>query len=135
MHAFSVQQIADRLNDRFHLLNSGSRAAPLHHQTLHALIDWSYELLSTDERKLFGRLSVFAGGWTLEAAEIVCSSGELPTPELRPRDAFKNCMAGESELLPLEQVANRLSGVGVIAYPPGYRLAIAGRPCNAGASF
>lgn len=82
IHAFSAQQIADRLHDRFHLLTSGSRAAPLHHQTLHALIDWSYDLLSAEERKLFGRLSVFAGGWTLEAAEVVCSGGGLPSADV-----------------------------------------------------
>ena len=65
-------QIAARLDDRFGLLTSGSRAVLPRHQTLRAAIDWSYELLAGPERDLFGRLSVFAGGFTLEAAEEVC---------------------------------------------------------------
>src|SRR5262249_53046693 len=65
-------QIAARLDDRFRLLTGGSRVALPRHQTLRALIDWSYELLPEAERTLFRRLSVFAGGWTLEAAEAVC---------------------------------------------------------------
>lgn len=66
-------QIAARLDDRFGLLTSGSRTALPRQQTLRALIDWSYDLLSEDERVLLRRLSVFAGGCTLEAAESVCS--------------------------------------------------------------
>ena len=67
------EQIAERLNDRFRLLTGGSRTALPRQQTLRALIDWSYDLLSDSERILLTRLSVFAGGWTLEAAETVCS--------------------------------------------------------------
>src|SRR5262249_42892246 len=69
----TLPQIAARLDDRFHLLTGGSRAALPRHQTLEALIEWSYELLPEAERALFRRLSVFAGGWTLEAAEAVCA--------------------------------------------------------------
>ena len=69
----TVEQIAARLDDRFHLLTSGSRTALPRQRTLQAAIDWSYELLSESERTLLRRLSVFAGGWTLEAAEAVCS--------------------------------------------------------------
>jgi predicted ATPase len=65
-------QIAARLDDRFSLLTSGSRSALPRHQTLRAAIDWSYGLAAEPERELFGRLSVFAGGFTLEAAEEVC---------------------------------------------------------------
>jgi predicted ATPase len=65
-------QIAARLDDRFGLLTSGSRGALPRHQTLRAAVDWSYELLAGPERELFGRLSVFTGGFTLEAAEEVC---------------------------------------------------------------
>jgi predicted ATPase/class 3 adenylate cyclase/DNA-binding XRE family transcriptional regulator len=68
----SVEQIAERLDDRFSLLNTGSRAALPRHQTLRATIDWSYNLLSEKERLLFSRLSVFAGGWTVESATEVC---------------------------------------------------------------
>jgi len=64
-------QIAARLDDRFRLLTGGSRTALPRQQTLEALFDWSYELLSADEQRFFRRLSVFSGGWTLEAAESV----------------------------------------------------------------
>lgn len=69
----TVEQIAARLDDRFNLLTVGSRTALPRHQTLRATTDWSYELLSKQERSLFSRLSVFVGGWSLEAAEAVCS--------------------------------------------------------------
>ena len=72
-----VEQVAARLDDRFRLLTGGSRTAMPRHQTLRALIDWSYDLLSEAERTLFRRLSVFAGGWTLEAAEAVCTGEDL----------------------------------------------------------
>jgi predicted ATPase/class 3 adenylate cyclase len=78
VRALSPQQIAARLDDRFHLLTGGSRSALPRHQTLEALIDWSYELLSDPERVLLRRVSVFAGGWTLEAAETVCAGDEIP---------------------------------------------------------
>jgi predicted ATPase/class 3 adenylate cyclase len=68
----SVEQIAERLDDRFRLLTGGSRTALPRQQTLRALIDWSYQLLSEEERLLFRRLAVFVGGWTLDAAESVC---------------------------------------------------------------
>jgi predicted ATPase/class 3 adenylate cyclase len=67
----TVEQIAARLDDRFRLLTGGSRTALRRQQTLQAAIDWSYQLLSEEERLLLQRLAVFAGGWTLEAAEAV----------------------------------------------------------------
>ncbi len=74
---FSVEQIASRLDDRFKLLTGGSRTALPRQQTLRALIDWSYDILGEDERQLFRRLSVFAGGWTFEAAEFVCPTQDV----------------------------------------------------------
>ncbi|MFZ6031333.1 MAG: tetratricopeptide repeat protein [Chloroflexota bacterium] len=68
-----VEQIARRMDDRFRLLTGGSRMALPRQQTLQALIDWSYDLLSEPERLLLRRLSVFVGGCTLDAAETVCS--------------------------------------------------------------
>ncbi len=68
----SLDQIAARLDNVFHLLTGGGREALPRHQTLKALVDWSYNLLSEKERRLLCRLSVFAGTWTLEAAEAVC---------------------------------------------------------------
>jgi predicted ATPase len=66
------EQIADALSDHFHLLTGGARTLLPRHQTLKASLDWSHELLRDGERTLLRRLSVFAGGWTLNAAEQVC---------------------------------------------------------------
>jgi predicted ATPase/class 3 adenylate cyclase/tetratricopeptide (TPR) repeat protein len=74
---FSPEQIAKRLDDRFKLLTGGSRTALPRQQTLRALIDWSYDLLSEDERALLRRLSAFAGGWTFEAAETICNNVDV----------------------------------------------------------
>ena len=74
--ALSVGQIARRLQDSFQLL-SGSRTSLPHHRTLEATIQWSYDLLSEDERTVLQRLSVFSGGWTLESAESVVSDPAL----------------------------------------------------------
>ncbi len=79
VRALSVQQIATRLDDRFGLLTRGSRTAPRRQQTLRGVVDWSYDLLDEDERRVFERLSVFPGGFSLEAAEAVASLGN-PSP-------------------------------------------------------
>jgi len=73
----TVETIAERLHDRFRLLTGGSRTALPRQQTLRALIDWSYDLLGAAEKTLFARLSVFAGGWSLPAAEAVCTDDDL----------------------------------------------------------
>jgi predicted ATPase/DNA-binding SARP family transcriptional activator len=67
------EEIDEHLDDRFRLLSTGSRAAPARQQTLRATVDWSHDLLTPQEQMLFARLSVFAGGFTLDAAEAVCS--------------------------------------------------------------
>jgi non-specific serine/threonine protein kinase len=69
----SVEEISFRLDKRFQLLTGGSRTAIPRHKTLHALIDWSWETLGDQEKTLLSRLSVFAGGWAIEAAEFVCT--------------------------------------------------------------
>jgi class 3 adenylate cyclase len=74
--AMSVEQINGRIADMFRLLTGGSRTALPRQQTLRAAIDWSYDLLSEKEKILLRRLSVFAGGWTLEAVEQVCADPE-----------------------------------------------------------
>ena len=71
------EQIARALSDRFHLLTGGARTVTPRHRTLEASIEWSHELLGEGERALLRRLSVFAGGWTLEAAEQVCSGAGI----------------------------------------------------------
>lgn len=78
----AVEQIAARLGGRFRLLTTATRFAPTRQQTLEATIDWSYALLSPEERNLFDRLSVFAGGFALEAAEMVGSGLSIESSEV-----------------------------------------------------
>jgi predicted ATPase/class 3 adenylate cyclase len=73
----SPRALLDRLDERFRLLTGGSRSALPRQQTMRALIDWSYDLLSEPERQLFRRLSVFVGGWTLDGATAVCTDDAL----------------------------------------------------------
>ncbi|MEO7119296.1 MAG: adenylate/guanylate cyclase domain-containing protein [Candidatus Limnocylindrales bacterium] len=79
INALSVQEIADRLDDRFRLLTGGRRTAVPRQQTLQALIDWSWDLLEEGDRRLLRRLSVFAGGWTAEAAAAVAADPDSDT--------------------------------------------------------
>jgi predicted ATPase len=67
------QAILTRLDDKLKLLTGGARDLPARHQTLRNTLDWSYELLNADEKVLYARLSIFVGGFTLEAAEAVCN--------------------------------------------------------------
>ncbi|WP_328394351.1 BTAD domain-containing putative transcriptional regulator [Nocardia sp. NBC_00416] len=78
LRTMSLDQLADRLDDRFRLLTGGSRIALPRHRTLRAVVDWSWELLSDAERMVLRRLAVFSGGASLEAAEQVCAGLELP---------------------------------------------------------
>src|SRR5262249_10206376 len=82
VNVFSPEQIERRLDDRFRLLTGGSRTAVPRQQTLRALIDWSYDLLSAPEQALFCQLSVFAGGWTFEAAEAVYDKSDRDANDL-----------------------------------------------------
>ena len=77
VNAYSVQETMEQLNDRFRLLWEGRRTALPRHQTMHAAIEWSYDLLSTHERVVLCRLSVFAGTFTLEAARAVATDVDL----------------------------------------------------------
>ncbi len=76
--ALSPIEIATRLDDRFRLLTGGSRRAVPRQRTLEAAVQWSYELLPEEERLAFSRLSVFTGGWTLDACERVCADARVP---------------------------------------------------------
>jgi predicted ATPase len=76
-----VHEIASRLADRFRLLGSRDQTLP-HHQTLRALIDWSYDHLALPEQALFRRLAAFSGGWTLDATEAVCAGGDVEEWEI-----------------------------------------------------
>ncbi|GHJ40537.1 BTAD domain-containing putative transcriptional regulator [Streptomyces sp. TS71-3] len=73
LRLLTPRQIADRLDDRFRLLTSGSRTALPRQQTLRAVVDWSWDLLTEEERTVLCEVSVFAGGWELPAAEAVCT--------------------------------------------------------------
>ena len=77
VRALTPQQVAERLDDRFRLLTGGSRTVMPRHQTLRAAIDWSFDLLPATERNVLWRLSVFAGSFSLEAAETVCAGGDV----------------------------------------------------------
>lgn len=77
LRTMTLEQLANRLDDRFRLLTSGSRTALPRHKTLRAVVDWSWELLTDAEKSVLRRLSVFSGGASLEAAERVCSGDDV----------------------------------------------------------
>jgi non-specific serine/threonine protein kinase len=82
VRTLSLAQIDSRLDDRFHLLTVGERTAVPRQQSIQATLDWSYALLSESGRMVLCRLTVFAGGWTLEAAESVCAADPLAAGEI-----------------------------------------------------
>jgi len=82
LRVLSVEQLADRLDARLEMLSPRGRSAPSRHQTLQATIDWSFELCTPNERLLWARTSVFAGGFGVEAAEACCSDDELSRSEI-----------------------------------------------------
>lgn len=77
-----VNELAQRLDERFRLLRDGNRAASPRQQTLHALIAWSYDLLAEDERNTLLRLSIFAGSWSLAAAGAICAGDGIARDDL-----------------------------------------------------
>jgi predicted ATPase/tRNA A-37 threonylcarbamoyl transferase component Bud32/Tfp pilus assembly protein PilF len=115
--ALSVEQMLARLDDRFRLLAGGSRTAPARQQTLRATLDWSYELLTEEERALLRRLSVFAGGWTLDAAEGVIRNDERGTMNderkkpgpVSDSDIHRSSVAGDPHLVHRSDVVDVLS--------------------------
>ena len=82
LRALPLATLADRLDDRFRLLSRGARTALPRQQTLRAVVDWSYDLLFSDERRLFARLAAFTGGCGLTAAEAVCADEAVPADEI-----------------------------------------------------
>src|SRR5262249_51169773 len=82
LRVLSLTQLADRLAERFRLLTGGRRTALPRHQTLAAMMDWSYDRLSAPERIVLQRLAVFVGGWSLEAAEAICAGGEIESSQI-----------------------------------------------------
>jgi non-specific serine/threonine protein kinase len=85
VNVLDVLQIEERVDDRFHLLATGLRTAAARQRTLHATLDWSYDLLPETERRVFERLSVFASGCSLNAAEAVCATNGVAPAEVLDR--------------------------------------------------
>jgi predicted ATPase/DNA-binding CsgD family transcriptional regulator len=105
VRALSVEDLAARLNDSLALLKGGPHATLPRQQTMRATLDWSHALLSDDERVLFRRLAVFAGGWTLEAAEAVCSERLAVNSE--PQLTVHRSLFTEEVLDVLTQLVNK----------------------------
>jgi len=82
LRALTLRTVAERLDDRFRLLTGGARTALPRQQTLRAVVDWSYDLLFDDERRVLVRLAVFVGGCRLDAAEAVCADEQVPAGEV-----------------------------------------------------
>src|SRR5262249_35086955 len=93
IRVLSPQALLDRLKDQLAVLTGGSRDLPERHRTLRATLAWSYELLQPDEQVLYARLSVFAGGWPLEAAEGVAGDAGGPSPAALPADAVLDLLS------------------------------------------
>ena len=123
LRTMSIDQLASRLDDRFRLLTSGSRTARPRHQTLRAVVDWSWELLTDAERMVLRRLSVFSGGASLEAAERVCPGDVVEQEQVLD---LLTALAEKSLLLAGGDSAPRYRMIGTIREYAGHRLAEAG---------
>ncbi len=120
--AMPIETIAERLNDRFKLLTTRDRTVLPRQQTLRALIDWSYDLLPPDEQRLFQRLSVFAGGWTLEAAEAVVADAPIELGDVM--DLLANLV--EKSLVMLDLDSGRYRMLDTVRHYAAERLAASG---------
>jgi predicted ATPase/DNA-binding SARP family transcriptional activator len=123
LRTMSIDQLANRLDDRFRLLTGGSRTGLPRHRTLRAVVDWSWELLTDAERMVLRRLSVFSGGASLEAAERVCV-GDAVQPEHVLE--LVTALAEKSLLLAEGVGAPRYRMLGTIKEYAAHRLAEAG---------
>jgi predicted ATPase/class 3 adenylate cyclase len=122
VRAVGIETIAARLGDRFRLLTGGDRAALPRQRTLRALIDWSHDLLSVSERTLFRRLAVFAGGFSIEAAEAVTAGDELDRTDVL--DVLARLV--EKSLVELDAAGGRYRLLETIRDYAGERLAESG---------
>ncbi|QXV59367.1 BTAD domain-containing putative transcriptional regulator [Amycolatopsis sp. TNS106] len=123
LRTMSIDQLANRLDDRFRLLTGGSRTALPRHRTLRAMVDWSWELLSDAERTVLCRLSVFSGGASLEAAERVCVSEAVEQYEVLE---LLTTLTEKSLLVAAGDEAPRYRMLGTIKEYAAQRLAEAG---------
>jgi predicted ATPase/DNA-binding SARP family transcriptional activator len=123
LRTMSIDQLANRLDDRFRLLTSGSRTALPRHKTLRAVVDWSWELLTDAERMVLRRLSVFSDGASLDAAERVCAGDAVEQEEVLE---LLTALAEKSLLLAEGDGAPRYRMISTIKEYAGHRLAEAG---------
>jgi predicted ATPase/DNA-binding SARP family transcriptional activator len=123
LRTMSLDQLADRLDDRFRLLTGGSRTALPRHRTLRAVIDWSWELLTDAQRMVLRRLSVFSGGASLEAAERVCAGGAVEAGQVLE---LLTALTEKSLVLTEGDPAPRYRMLDTIKEYAGHRLAEAG---------
>lgn len=123
LRTMTIEQLANRLDDRFRLLTSGSRTAMPRHKTLRAVVDWSWELLTDAERMVLRRLSVFSGGAGLEAAERVCLGDAVERDEVLE---LLTSLAEKSLLVPAGDGAPRYRMLTTIKEYAADRLAEAG---------
>jgi predicted ATPase/DNA-binding SARP family transcriptional activator len=123
LRTMSMDQLANRLDDRFRLLTSGSRTALPRHRTLRAVVDWSWELLTDAERMVLRRLSVFSGGASLEAAERVCAGAAVEPEQVLE---LLTALVEKSLLLAEGDGTPRYRMTGTIKEYAGLRLAEAG---------
>jgi predicted ATPase/DNA-binding SARP family transcriptional activator len=128
LRTMSLDQLANRLDDRFRLLTSGSRTALPRHKTLRAVVDWSWELLTDAERMVLRRLSVFSGGASLEAAERVCVASAVEQGAVEQEQVLEllTALAEKSLLLAEGDSAPRYRMIGTIKEYARDRLAEAG---------
>jgi len=125
LRTMPIEQLANRLDDRFRLLTSGSRTALPRHKTLRAVVDWSWELLTEAERMVLRRLSVFSGGASLEAAERVCVGDAVEQEQVLE---LLTALAEKSLLLAEDGGAPRYRMLDTIKEYAAQRLAEAGEP-------
>jgi predicted ATPase/DNA-binding SARP family transcriptional activator len=123
LRTMSLDQLANRLDDRFRLLTSGSRTALPRHKTLRAVVDWSWELLTDAERMVLRRLAVFSGGASLDAAEQVCVGDGVEQEQVFE---LLTALAEKSLLLTEGNGAPRYRMIGTIKEYAGHRLAETG---------
>ncbi len=130
LRTMTVEQLANRLDDRFRLLTSGSRTALPRHKTLRAVVDWSWELLTEAERMVLRRLSVFSGGASLEAAERVCAAHAVEQSVVGQDEVLEllTSLAEKSLLLTEDDGALRYRMLGTIKEYAADRLTEAGEP-------
>src|SRR5580700_8132337 len=128
LRTMSINQLANRLDERFRLLTSGSRTALPQHRTLRAVVDWSWELLTDAERMVLRRLSVFSGGASLEAAEQVCAASAVEQGAVEQDQVLEllTALAEKSLLLTEGDKAPRYRMLGTIKEYAAQRLAETG---------